>query len=63
MVKHIATPRRHIVVALIAALSAALATAGCGVKGPLVPAPRPAAATPPQTPPTISEEPPAERKP
>ncbi|MET0918639.1 MAG: hypothetical protein ABWY07_09510 [Burkholderiales bacterium] len=63
MVKHIAMPRRPVVVALIAVLGAALAASGCGVKGPLVPAPRPAAATPPQASPSANDAPPAERKP
>lgn len=38
---------RHIpgaVATLAAALAVALATAGCGIKGPLVPAPKPEAA-------------------
>jgi predicted small lipoprotein YifL len=63
MVKHIATPRRRFVVALIAALTAALASSGCGVKGPLVPAPKPAAPAPAQTSPPTSDTAPAERKP
>jgi predicted small lipoprotein YifL len=48
MVKHIATQRRRLFVALIAGLSVALAS-GCGVKGPLVPAPKATAPTPPPT--------------
>jgi len=54
---HIATPRRLLVVALIAALSAA--TSGCGVKGPLVPAAKAAAPPPPST----TDAAPPERKP
>lgn len=47
MVKQIATQRRSSAVALIVALSMAIATTtGCGVKGPLVPAPKPAASAP-----------------
>jgi len=57
MVKQIAMPRRLVAVALVAAL----ATAGCGVKGPLVPAPKPAADAPP---PAAKDAAPApERKP
>jgi predicted small lipoprotein YifL len=63
MVKHIATPRRRLLVALIAALAAS----GCGVKGPLVPAPKPAAETPPTTTPQTAspatDTAPVERKP
>ena len=66
MVKHIAALRRRRFVALFA-LTAALAASGCGVKGPLVPAPKPAAETPstttPETPPPATDTAPAERKP
>jgi len=67
MVKHIATPRRRLFVALLATLTAALAASGCGVKGPLVPAPKPTAEPPstttPQTPPPAADTAPAGRKP
>jgi len=57
MVKQNAMSRRLAAAALVAAL----ATAGCGVKGPLVPAPKPAAETPP---PAAKDAAPApERKP
>ena len=46
MVKQIATQRRSSAIALIVALSMAIAITGCGVKGPLVPAPKPAASAP-----------------
>jgi predicted small lipoprotein YifL len=59
MVKQIATPRRRVHHALIAALVVSIASAGCGVKGPLVPAPK--AAVP--TPPSATDAAPAERRP
>jgi predicted small lipoprotein YifL len=55
MVMQIAMPRRLLAAVLIAALTCA----GCGIKGPLVPAPKPAA----ETPPPAKDAAPAERKP
>jgi hypothetical protein len=46
--------------ALAATLAAALLATGCGVKGPLTPAPKPA---PEATPPAAKEAPSPERKP
>ena len=51
MLKEIATPRRHVVAALIAAV----AVAACGVKGPLVPAPKSSPASPPPVTPTLPD--------
>jgi len=51
MLMEIATPRRHVVAALIAAV----AVAACGVKGPLVPAPKKSPSSPPPTMPAIPD--------
>jgi predicted small lipoprotein YifL len=63
MVKQFSSSRR----VLVATLAATLLAAGCGVKGPLTPAPKPASeATPPAsqaTPPAAKEAPSTERKP
>jgi predicted small lipoprotein YifL len=47
---HIAAPRLRARVALVAAFALAVAASGCGVKGPLVPAPKPEAQSPAQSP-------------
>ena len=53
MVKQIVMPRRLAAAVLIAALAS-----GCGIKGPLVPAPTPTAETP-----AAKDAAPAEKKP
>jgi predicted small lipoprotein YifL len=67
MVMHIAAPRRRRFAGSIAAMAAAIAIYGCGVKGPLVPAPKPEAQAPaavpaPTPPPNADSAPPAERR-
>ncbi len=54
MVKQFVMPRRLAAAVLIAALAAS----GCGIKGPLVPAPKPTAETP-----AAKDAAPAEKKP
>ena len=56
MVKQFSSARR----ALAATLAAMLLAAGCGVKGPLTPAPKPA---PEATSPAVKDAPSPERKP